>query len=60
MRWVWYVARMEGWRGTYRILVEKPEGKKKFWRSKHECEDNNKKGVQEVGFGYQLDCSGSG
>jgi len=38
-------------RGVYRVLVGKPEEKKLFSRSRHRREDNNKMGLQEVGFG---------
>jgi hypothetical protein len=32
MRWVGHVARMRERRGTYRVLVEKPEGKRALGR----------------------------
>jgi predicted transcriptional regulator of viral defense system len=35
MRWAGHVARMKESRGAYRILVEKPEGKRPLGRPKH-------------------------
>jgi hypothetical protein len=32
MRWAGHVARMEEGRGVYRVLVEKPEGKRPLGR----------------------------
>jgi hypothetical protein len=45
MRWVGHVARMGERRCVYRILVGKPEGKRRTW------EHNIKMGLQEVGCG---------
>ena len=42
---------MEERRGLYRILVEKPEGKRPFGRPKLRCEDNIKMDLQEVRCG---------
>jgi hypothetical protein len=36
-------------RGVYRVLVEKPEGKRPLGRPRHVWEDNIKMDVQEVG-----------
>ena len=33
MRWTGHVARVGERRGAYRILVEKPEGKKATWKT---------------------------
>ena len=33
MRWAGNVARMEAWRGAYRVLVEKPRGKETTWKT---------------------------
>jgi hypothetical protein len=41
MRWAGHVAHMEK-RNTYRVLVEKPEGKRPLWRLTHMWEDNLK------------------
>jgi len=37
-------------RGVYRILVEKPEGKRLLGRPRHRLEDNIKMDLQEVGW----------
>ena len=42
MRWAGHVARMEEGRGVYKVLVGKPEGKRRRW------EDNIKIDLQEV------------
>jgi hypothetical protein len=36
-------------RGVYRVLVEKPEGKRPLGRPRHRWEDNIKLDLQEVG-----------
>ena len=46
-----HVARMGEWRGVYRILVRKPEGKRPLGRLKRRWEDNIKMDLQEVGCG---------
>ena len=38
-------------RGIYRVLVEKPEGKRPLGRTRHRREDNIKMDLQEVGSG---------
>jgi len=52
MRWAGHVARMSEERGTYRILVGKPEGKKPLGRPRLRWVDNIKMDLQEVGCGY--------
>jgi len=42
---------MEKRRGVYRVLVEKPVGKKPLGRLSHRWEDNSKMDLQEVGSG---------
>jgi len=42
---------MEVRRGVYRILVEKPEGKRPLTRPRRRWENNIKMDLQEVGFG---------
>ena len=42
---------MVNWRGEYRVLVGKPEGKRPLGRSRRRREDNIKVDLQEVGFG---------
>jgi hypothetical protein len=51
MRWVGHVARMGEGRGAYRILVERPEGRRPLGRPRHKREDNIKMDLQEVGWG---------
>ena len=48
-RWAGHVARMGDGRGVYRVLVEKPEGKRPLRRRGRRWEDNIKKDLQEVG-----------
>jgi len=38
-------------RGVYRVLVEKPEGRRPLGKPRHRWEDNNKIDLQEVGCG---------
>jgi len=52
MRWAGHVARMGEERGVYRLLVEKPEGKRPLGRPRHRSVDNIRKDLQEVGCGY--------
>jgi len=40
-----------GRRGTYMVLVGKPEGKRPLGRPRHRWEDNIKMDLQEVGYG---------
>ena len=49
MRWAGHVARIGEGRGLYRILVEKPEGKRPLGRTRRRWEDNIKMDLQEVG-----------
>jgi len=51
MRWAVHVARMGNWRGVYRVLVGKPEGKRPLGRPRRRWEDNIKMNLQEVGCG---------
>jgi hypothetical protein len=51
MRWARNVARMGKGRGVYRVLVEKPEGKKPLVRPRRKWEDNIKADLQEIGCG---------
>ena len=39
---------MGEWRGVYRVLVRKPEGKRPLGRGKRRWEDNIKMDLQEV------------
>ena len=49
MRWTGHVACVGEGRGTYRVLVGKPEGKRPLGRPRHRWEDNIKMDLQEVG-----------
>ena len=48
MRWEGHVARMGEGRGVYRVLVEKPEGRRPLGRPWRRWEDNIKMDLQEV------------
>jgi hypothetical protein len=47
-------------RGVSRVLVGKPGGKRPLGRPRRRWEDNIKIDLQEVGWGYGLNRSGSG
>ena len=51
MRWAGHVARMGEERGMYRVLVEKPEGKRPLWRPRRRWVDNIRMDLQELGCG---------
>jgi len=55
MSWAGHVARMGERRGAYRVLVEKPEGKRPLGRSRRRWEDNIKMDLLEVGY-WGMDC----
>jgi hypothetical protein len=42
---------MEEVRGTYNILVGRPEGRRPLGRPRHRLEDNIKMDLWEIGFG---------
>jgi predicted metal-dependent hydrolase len=50
----------ELYRGAYRALVGKPEGRRPLGRPRRRWEDNIKMDLREVGWGNGLDQSGSG
>ena len=52
MRWAGHVACMGEERGTYRVLVGKPEGKRPLGRPRCRWVDNIRMDLQEVGCGY--------
>ena len=52
MRWAGHVARMGEERGAYRVLVEKPEGKRPLGKPRRRWVDNIRMDLQEVGCGY--------
>ena len=51
MIWKVHVARVGERRGVYRLLVEKPEGKRILLRPRRRWEDNIKMDLQKVGCG---------
>ena len=51
MRWAGHVARIGEWRGVYRVLVRKPEGKRPLGRPRRRWEENIKMDLQDVGCG---------
>jgi len=52
IRWAGHVARMGEERGVYRVLVEKPEGKRPLERPRRRWVDNIRMDLQEVECGY--------
>jgi hypothetical protein len=50
MRWAEQVARMAEWRGVYRVLVGRPEGKRPLGRPRRRWEDNIKLDLREMGI----------
>jgi hypothetical protein len=51
MRRAGHVARMGEVRGTYNILVGRPEGRRPLERPSRRWEDNIKMDLREIGFG---------
>jgi len=52
MRWAGHVARMGEERGVYRVLLEKPEGRRLLERPRRRWVDNIRMDLQEVGCRY--------
>jgi hypothetical protein len=50
MRWAGHVARMGEGRGVYRVLVGRPEGKRRVRRPRRRWEDNIKMVRSEIGI----------
>jgi hypothetical protein len=50
MRWTGHVARMGKKRNTYRLLVEKPEGRRPLGRPRRRWLDNIRMDLVEVGW----------
>jgi hypothetical protein len=50
LRWAGHVARMREWRGAYRALVRKPEGRRPLGRPRRRWENNIKIDLREVGW----------
>jgi hypothetical protein len=59
MRLAGHAVRIRETRNAYRILVEKPEGKRPLGRPRCRSVDNIKMDLREMGW-YGLDLSGSG
>ena len=51
MRWVEHVALVGDWRGVYKVLMGKPEGKRPLGRRRRRWDYNIKMDLQEVGCG---------
>jgi hypothetical protein len=51
MRWARNVARMGEVRGTYNILVGRPEGRRPLGRPRRRWKDSIKMDLREIGFG---------
>ena len=49
MRWAGHVARVLDRRGSYRVLVGKPEGMRLLGRPRYRWEDNIQMDLQKVG-----------
>jgi hypothetical protein len=56
LRWARNAARVGERRGTYRVLVRIPEGKKPIERPGHRWEDNSKIGRSGLGQGQVAGC----
>jgi hypothetical protein len=52
MNWAGYVASMGRKERCYRILVERPEGRRPLGRTRHRLEDNIKVDIQEAGSSF--------
>jgi len=55
MIWAEHVARMRQRRGAYKVLMGKPEGKRRLGRPRRSWEDKIKMDPQEVGWRHELD-----
>jgi hypothetical protein len=51
VRWAGQVARVGERRNVYRVLVGKPEGKRRLGRPRHRWEDVIKMDLREIGWG---------
>jgi hypothetical protein len=54
MKWAGYVARIGRRRGSYRLLVGKPKGKRPLGKPTRRWVDNIKMDLQVVGWGHWL------
>jgi hypothetical protein len=48
IRWTVHVARVGERKAAYRVLVGRPEGKRRLGRPRHRREDNTKMDLQEI------------
>ena len=60
MIWTGHVACMGERKGAYRVLAEKPEGRRPLERPTRKWEDNIKMDLQDVKWRHGLDRSGLG
>jgi len=60
VRWAGHVARMGDRTGTYKVLVEKLEGKRPLCRPRRRWEDSIKRDLQEVGLIWLRTGTGDG
>jgi len=51
MRWMGVMACVGGRKDAYRVLVQRPEGKRPLERPRHRWRDNIKINLQEMGWG---------
>jgi hypothetical protein len=54
LRWAGHVAHMGEWRGAYRVLVGKSEGRRPLGRPRRRSEDNTLSPCISCIFGYKL------
>ena len=50
LRWTGHVARMEEGRSAFKILTDKPTGKRPLERSRRRWEDNIRMDLEEIGI----------
>ena len=50
LRWVGHVARMEEGRSAFKILTDKPTGKRSLGRPRRRWEDNIRMDLEEIGL----------
>jgi hypothetical protein len=59
LRWAEHVARMGEERKVYKIMVGKPEGKRPLGRPRRRWEDGIRMDLEDTGWGFGLDSTGS-
>jgi hypothetical protein len=50
MRWAGHAARIQEGRGVYRVLIDRPKGKRPLGRTRHRWKDNNKLVFRKIGI----------